>query len=177
VTDGSDDHLRDEVDYANVVERREYREIRGYPRNARPYSRQQTTRRLADLVEVAARCARIVERGEAAFFADDTDGELLRAAAERYLITIGNVVEKLHSDYKDAFPGVPWRAVTGIRNLVAHHYDKVDLQVVWRSIVHRVPELIHALGLTDGVDDCVVPVHLHSTPEPPPEPFPGPSSS
>ena len=176
MTDDADRHLRDEADYATADEERSYREERGYPKNARPFSRHQTTRRLSDLLEVAGRCARIVERGESAFLADDVDGELLRAAAERYLITIGTVVEKLHSDYKDAYPDVPWRAVTAMRNLVAHHYDKVDGEVVWESISRRVPELIDALGLAHGSDDTVLPAYLQDTSPGLSDPFPGPAA-
>ncbi|GMA23269.1 hypothetical protein GCM10025864_10280 [Luteimicrobium album] len=172
MTDGADQHLRDEADYATDDEERTYREDRGYPKNARPFSSQQTVRRLSDLLDVADRCAQIARRGEPAFFADDIDGELLRAAAERYLISLGTVVEKLHSDYKDAVPDVPWRAVTAMRNLIAHHYDKVDDEVVWQSISRRVPELVDVLGLTGGVSDAVLPPHLRGQAPRSSDPFP-----
>ena len=139
----------DEVDYADDRERRRYLE-RGYPKNARPYSESQTGRRLCDLVRLADRCRRLVARGERAFFADDEEGEILRAAGERYIVGLGNVVEKLHSDYKDRFPQVPWQAITGMRNLVAHHYDKVDPAAVWDALRLRVPALLAALDLAGG---------------------------
>ncbi len=176
MTDAAEQHLRDEADYASADEERMYQEGRGYPKNARPFSPEQTRRRLGDLVEVAIRCGRIVERGHAAFLADDTDGELLRAAAERYLITIGNIVEKLHSDYKDTFPDVPWPAVTAMRNLIAHHYDKVDHEQVWQSITRRVPELIETLHLADSVDDITLPAALQQRTRRPADPFPGPDA-
>lgn len=176
MSSSADEFVDDEAEYGSPDERRLYRDQRGYPKNARPYSARQTAHRLADLQEIAARCARIVARGDVAFFADDEDGELLRAATERYVIAVGNVVEKLHSDYKDSFPDVPWRAITGMRNLVAHHYDKVDHEVVWQAVRHRVPALISALGLTDDPSVApVLPAPLRDEPRPAStDPFPAP---
>lgn len=103
---------------------------------------------------------------------------LLRAAAERYAIVLGNVVEKLHSDYKDHYLDVPWRAITAMRNLMAHHDDKVDHDVVWQALVHRVPALIAALGLSS---DPSAPVRLPDTlrdgpRDEPADPFPAPEA-
>ncbi len=35
-----------------------------------------------------------------------------------------------------------------MRNLVAHHDDTIDRDVVWHSIARRVPELVDTLGLS-----------------------------
>jgi uncharacterized protein with HEPN domain len=166
--------IPDEVDYGGEDERRLYRE-RGYPKNARPYSAAQTEHRLRDLVSFAERCAKIVARGEDAFHERSEEGELLQAAGERYILGIATVVEKLHSDYKDAFPDVPWRLITGMRNLVAHHYDRVDFVMVWNALTGAVPELVAALGLPAEADGVIeLPDGLYDARNPrAAEPFPG----
>lgn len=154
------DFMPDEAEYDGEEERQLYRE-RGYPKNARPYSAAQTEHRLRDLMSFAERCARIVARGEGAFHERSEEGELLQAAGERYILGIATVVEKLHSDYKDAFPEVPWRLITGMRNLVAHHYDRVDFAMVWNALTKAVPELVAALGLPAEPDGAIeLPEHL-----------------
>ncbi len=34
-----------------------------------------------------------------------------------------------------------------MRNLVAHHYDKVNDDLLWRALTVRIPGLITSLGL------------------------------
>jgi len=42
-------------------------------------------------------------------------------------------------------PNVPWKDIIGMRNILAHQYDKVDSEVVW-DVVHRdIPELLDLL--------------------------------
>ena len=35
-----------------------------------------------------------------------------------------------------------------MRNLVAHHYDKTNDDLMWQALTGRVPDLIRQLGLT-----------------------------
>jgi uncharacterized protein with HEPN domain len=38
-------------------------------------------------------------------------------------------------------PEVPWREIAAFRNVVVHDYLSVDLDLVWRIVVERIPEL------------------------------------
>jgi len=40
---------------------------------------------------------------------------------------------------------VPWRDVSALRILLAHHYHRVDLDQVWQIASESVPELNSAL--------------------------------
>ena len=42
------------------------------------------------------------------------------------------------------YPGIPWRDVIAARNLIAHGYDTVDYDTVWRIITQEFPVLIIA---------------------------------
>jgi len=107
-------------------------------------------RRLADLRAFAAEARYVVDHGRAAYLADTPEGALLRNAGERVLIKVATVVEKLPDDYKAAHDDVAWVAVSRMRNLVAHHYDKVNDDVMWTALAVRVPGMLAALGLDDG---------------------------
>ena len=36
---------------------------------------------------------------------------------------------------------IPWRAVRGMRNLHAHDYENVDLEIVWNTLLEDIPVL------------------------------------
>jgi uncharacterized protein with HEPN domain len=68
------------------------------------------------------------------------DAEALQAD-EAYLdailmnfIVIGACVSRLSADFKQANANVPWQQITGLRNLVAHDYWGIDVEMVWQVI-------------------------------------------
>lgn len=52
---------------------------------------------------------------------------------------IGEAVTRLPDAFLDQHREVPWRAMRGLRNAVAHEYDQVDYQLIWNALVHRLP--------------------------------------
>ena len=98
-------------------------------------------RRLADLAEFVREAEYLTSKGRDAYLADSMDGALLRNAGERILIKVATVAEKLPQAFKDAHPDVDWRGINRMRNLVAHHYDRVSHDLVWAALSVRIPEL------------------------------------
>ncbi|MFI6425430.1 DUF86 domain-containing protein [Promicromonospora sp. NPDC050880] len=45
---------------------------------------------------------------------------------------------------------VGWPAFRGMRNVIAHVYDGVDDELVWRALEKRVPQMIEQLVDRDG---------------------------
>jgi uncharacterized protein with HEPN domain len=70
---------------------------------------------------------------------------LLRRAVERVVEIIGEAARKVSEPFKDAHPEIPWRAITAQRHILAHDYDLVDDQKVWRVATIYVPVLIEQL--------------------------------
>jgi uncharacterized protein with HEPN domain len=104
------------------------------------------TRLLDDLAAIAEDAAHVVSLGQAAYLADDAQGRLLRNAGERIVIKVSTVVERLPDDFKAEHPEVEWVKIQRMRNLIAHHYDKVQADFVWATLAHRIPGLIAELG-------------------------------
>jgi uncharacterized protein with HEPN domain len=46
---------------------------------------------------------------------------------------IGEHCKRLPQDVRDRHPDVPWRAMVGLRTIVAHSYDTVSASIVWRT--------------------------------------------
>lgn len=57
------------------------------------------------------------------------------------LLQIGELVNHLSEDFKSACPQIPWRAIRGMRNVVAHEYGKIDTATVWETAEDGVQEL------------------------------------
>ena len=36
---------------------------------------------------------------------------------------------------------MPWHAIKAMRNLHAHDYERVDLDIVWNTLTEEIPEL------------------------------------
>lgn len=71
--------------------------------------------------------------------------DLLRLAVERSVEVIGEAARRLSSDFRDAHPQIAWRAIMATRHILAHDYDGVDNDAIWRIVQDHVPPLIAQL--------------------------------
>lgn len=83
---------------------------------------------------------------EAAAFATD---RLRQDAVMRQLEIIGEAARRLSEAFKAQHATVPWRAVIGMRNRLAHDYIHVDVQIVWEVVQYDLPVLRAALEEED----------------------------
>ena len=73
------------------------------------------------------------------------------------LIIIGEAVTKVmdgHAEFAKTHAQVPWRAMRGMRNRIAHGYFDINLDVVWDTVQEALPELLEQLpAVRRGVDN------------------------
>lgn len=87
--------------------------------------------------DVAAKIARIQARG------DLTQDEVLYDAALRNLQTLSEATQMLPDDLKAQFPAIPWREISGFRNILVHNYlGDIDALTVQSVIDRHLPSLI-----------------------------------
>lgn len=67
-----------------------------------------------------------------------------QAAVVHELLVLGEAVKRLSPEFTARVSGVPWKAITGMRDKLIHHYDAVDLEQVWRSASVDIPRLQRA---------------------------------
>lgn len=76
-----------------------------------------------------------------------------RAAVERQVFVIGEAAARLPDEWKQRRPGVPWRKIVGLRNLLAHGYWEIDAEELWDIARNKVPEFVSELrSLLDHTD-------------------------
>jgi uncharacterized protein with HEPN domain len=94
-------------------------------------------RRLDDILTATGDAALIVQRGRAAFDADP----LVVRAAKNIVSEIGEATKALTAATTDAIADIPWRAIAGMRDRTIHRYPEVDLDVLWDTMEHDLPQL------------------------------------
>ena len=63
----------------------------------------------------------------------------------RNLQTLAESTQRLSGPLKATEPAVPWNAISGFRNVLAHNYLGIDLAVVWSVVEKDLPELGSAI--------------------------------
>lgn len=71
--------------------------------------------------------------------------KLIRDAVERNIEIIGEAARRLSDEFRAQHPEIPWRVIMATRHILAHDYDEVDNDIVWRIITDHLPVLIQQL--------------------------------
>ncbi|MYC13204.1 MAG: DUF86 domain-containing protein [Gemmatimonadetes bacterium] len=66
-------------------------------------------------------------------------------ATLRNIELIGEAATHIPSEVREAYPEIPWRAIVGARNRLAHAYLGIRDDVIWTIIQDAVPKLLPAL--------------------------------
>jgi uncharacterized protein with HEPN domain len=91
---------------------------------------------LIDIRSVLDRALGYPIDSEATFLAKD----YLQDAVIRSLEIIGEATKRLSLEVRLLHPDLPWRAMAGMRDVLIHAYDQVDLEEVWLAY-QRFPEI------------------------------------
>ena len=67
----------------------------------------------------------------------------------RNLEVIGEAVKNLADDARNRVPGIEWRRIAGLRDVIAHGYFGVDDEILWNIVTDKVPELLGAMETAD----------------------------
>jgi len=57
------------------------------------------------------------------------------------LINIGELVKNLSENFKQANIEIPWRAISGLRDVTAHRYQSLLMEDIWMTVQTDIPIL------------------------------------
>ncbi len=77
---------------------------------------------------------------------------ILRGAVERNLEIIGEAARHVSKETRKNLPGIPWKAIIGLRNVIAHEYGEIRYERIWGVCTNRLPALVDQLEKT-GVEN------------------------
>lgn len=70
------------------------------------------------------------------------------------VIIIGEAVKRLSMDFRNNNSAIPWKEIAGMRDILAHQYDKVNIDTLWDVVSHDIPELKTMINpLLSDLDD------------------------
>ena len=66
-------------------------------------------------------------------------------AVIRKIEVAGEATKRLSEEFRDKHPQIPWRAMAGMRDKLIHDYIDVDLDTVWETATHDIPNLLREI--------------------------------
>lgn len=70
---------------------------------------------------------------------------LVRRAVERTVEIVGEAARKVSEHGRRDLPEISWGAIVATRHILAHEYDDVDHEQIWRVVSVHVPRLVQQL--------------------------------
>lgn len=74
------------------------------------------------------------------FFEFEHDRVKFRAV-ERLFEILGEAANRIPKEIQDKYPAIPWKNIIGMRNIIIHTYERVDLSTLWGAAKKDLPVL------------------------------------
>ncbi len=92
--------------------------------------------------EMCAVIGRLVSRGK-----PPSDGnDMRKLALKRALEVLGEAANHVSEATRAEYPSIPWPEVARLRIVLAHHYHRVEVDLLWEIATGAVPTVAVALG-------------------------------
>ena len=62
-------------------------------------------------------------------------------AVVRAIEIIGEATKRLPMTIRDQYPNLPWKDLAGMRDVIIHGYDNVNLRIVWDVVKQDIPRI------------------------------------
>lgn len=67
---------------------------------------------------------------------------IIQDAVIRNIEIIGEVSKRISDAFKESHDSVPWRKMAGIRDVLIHDYDSIDMSIVWNVVSIELPKIM-----------------------------------
>jgi uncharacterized protein with HEPN domain len=69
------------------------------------------------------------------------DNELIQDAVIRNFEIIGEASKNVSNEFREKYTSIPWKKMSGMRDILIHDYLGIDLYSVWETIEKDLPNL------------------------------------
>jgi uncharacterized protein with HEPN domain len=97
------------------------------------------------LIDITQAAQRILRFTEGISRADLETNEEKLSAILYQLTILGEATKRLSESLRNQNPDIPWKQMAGMRDIVTHHYDEVDPDIVWDIIQSDLPQLLNLI--------------------------------
>lgn len=74
-------------------------------------------------------------------FTEFESNEMLKRAVCMTVINIGELVKNLSDSCRKSYPTIPWKAISGFRDITAHKYQTLRMEDVYETVTVDFPNL------------------------------------
>jgi uncharacterized protein with HEPN domain len=67
-------------------------------------------------------------------------------AVVRNIEIIGTAAKRIPDDVRAGIPSVEWSKIAGMRDVIAHEYFRIDPDILWDVVRHKIAELESSLA-------------------------------
>ncbi|MEM8779382.1 MAG: DUF86 domain-containing protein [Cyanobacteria bacterium P01_G01_bin.49] len=96
----------------------------------------------ASILDIANAAQKILQFSEGLDILSLANNEEKQSAILYQVMIIGEAVKRLSADFRRQYPQIPWREIAGMRDILTHQYDRVNLNTLWDVIETDIPELL-----------------------------------
>ncbi len=97
---------------------------------------------LIDIINAAKRIQKFTENINKSVLAANEEKQ---SAILYQVIIIGEATKRLSSDFREKYNHIPWKDMAGMRDILAHQYDRVNINTLWDVIQSDIPELLEMI--------------------------------
>jgi uncharacterized protein with HEPN domain len=105
-------------------------------------TRDKTDVSLREMLDYSREALSFVENVEFQQFESDRMSSL---AVVRLVEIVGEAENRIPTDVQSQYPKNPWREIIDMQNVIAHGYDILDYEILWKVLEYDLPRLIQAL--------------------------------
>ena len=70
-----------------------------------------------------------------------TGNSIYQNACAMCILQIGELASRFDDNFRTRYTAIPWRAIKGMRNMLAHEYEKVNHEEFWTTVTDDIPML------------------------------------
>ncbi len=109
----------------------------------------------ASFLDIVSAARRILQFAEGIDKSELETNEEKQSAILYQIIVMGEATKRLSPEFREQYPEIPWKDIAGMRDILAHQYDRLNLNTLWDVIQSDIPEVLALLEslLLNSTDD------------------------